>query len=221
MKDNNHEVPVLICQTGKLTGMRWILDKDLIVIGRSPECTFVIPDRQVSREHLELRRCSEGFMIKDLESKNGTYLNGVKVDKGEVLVQDGDVIQVAVAQKLIFAGTESTVPLSMEDAGQMGLGRMRMDSKARRVWVGDREIDPPISPLQFHLLELLYSNIDRVISRDEIAEYVWPESEGVGVSEQAIDALVRRLRERLIEADPDYGYIETVRGHGFRLNNPI
>ena len=51
-------------------------------------------------------------------------------------------------------------------------------------------------------------------------ETVWPEALGEGVSEQAIDALVRRLRDRLMEIDPDWQYIVTVRGHGFRLDNP-
>ncbi|MCB0223853.1 MAG: winged helix-turn-helix domain-containing protein, partial [Anaerolineae bacterium] len=37
-------------------------------------------------------------------------------------------------------------------------------------------------------------------------------------SEQAIDALARRLRERIAEIDPNNKYVETVRGHGFRLN---
>ena len=40
-------------------------------------------------------------------------------------------------------------------------------------------------------------------------------------SEQAIDDLIRRLRERLTDVDPDYNYVVTVRGHGFRLDNPI
>ncbi len=41
-----------------------------------------------------------------------------------------------------------------------------------------------------------------------------------GVTEQALDALVRRLRDRLAEIDPDNEYIVTVRGHGLRLENP-
>jgi DNA-binding response OmpR family regulator len=67
----------------------------------------------------------------------------------------------------------------------------------------------------------MYENPERVVTRDQIVEGVWPDSEGEGVSEQAIDALVRRLRERLSEIDPEQSYILTVRGHGFRLNNPM
>ena len=58
-----------------------------------------------------------------------------------------------------------------------------------------------------------------VITRDQIVEAVWPEAASEGVSEQAIDALVRRLRERIEECDDEFRYIVTVRGHGFRLEN--
>jgi len=71
---------------------------------------------------------------------------------------------------------------------------------------------------QYRLLELLYDGEGRVCSRDEIVEAVWPEAAEEGVSDQAIDALVRRLRERVGEVDPDHQYIVTVRGHGFRLD---
>ena len=58
-----------------------------------------------------------------------------------------------------------------------------------------------------------------VVSRDGVINAVWPETMGAGVTEQAIDALVRRLRERLAEIDPDHQYIVTIRGHGFRFEN--
>ena len=131
----------------------------------------------------------------------------------QAALQDGDEIQVALAEKLTFIGTEATLPLSLSDASQMGLGNLRMDAEAHRVWVQEKEVEPPLSPPQFRLLEILYKNYDRVVSRDEIASFVWPGTQGVGVSDQAIDALVRRLRDRLAEVDPSHTYVETVRGH--------
>jgi DNA-binding winged helix-turn-helix (wHTH) protein len=56
--------------------------------------------------------------------------------------------------------------------------------------------------------------------REDVVQAVWPDTDIGGVSEQSIDALVRRLRDRLEEADPDHQYVVTVRGHGFRLDNP-
>jgi DNA-binding winged helix-turn-helix (wHTH) protein len=57
----------------------------------------------------------------------------------------------------------------------------------------------------------------RVVGREEVVATVWPEAMEEGVSEQAIDALVRRLRDRLAELDKEHEYVVTVRGHGFRL----
>ncbi len=50
-----------------------------VVIGRSPEVEFVINDSNVSRRHAELWRTNEGVAIRDLQSTNGTYVNGHRV----------------------------------------------------------------------------------------------------------------------------------------------
>jgi DNA-binding response OmpR family regulator len=93
-----------------------------------------------------------------------------------------------------------------------------MDLAAKRVWVMGKEITPPLSLAQHNLLELLYKHAGNVVSRDDVVAVVWSVEEAEGVSEQAIDALARRLRERIAEIDPHHKYVETVRGHGFRLN---
>jgi DNA-binding response OmpR family regulator len=220
MNERADQVPVLVAQTGMLIGARWTIEKDLIYIGRSEECDYVIDDRQVSRRHAVIKRTDKGYVIEDLDSKNGTFLNGTAV-KEPVLLQDGDIIQVALAVKVMFLGTDATIPLSISEAAKMGLGRLRMDDLAHRVWINDEEIDPPLSLPQFRLLELLYRNPERVVPREEIIAYVWPESEAEGVSEQAIDALIRRLRERISEIESSHQFVVTVRGYGFRLDNPI
>ncbi|MDH5506431.1 MAG: helix-turn-helix domain-containing protein, partial [Anaerolineae bacterium] len=50
---------------------------------------------------------------------------------------------------------------------------------------------------------------------------IWGEEEAFEVSNQALDALVRRLRDRLKNVDDEHEYIVTVRGHGLRLDNPL
>jgi hypothetical protein len=213
------EVPVLIAQTGKLQGSRWILDLESTLIGRAPDCGIVVPDRQVSRHHARVSRAEDGYVLQDMGSKNGTHVNGTPV-VGERLLRDGDVIQISVAIKLIFIGTDVTVPLALGQEVSELVGQLRMDPDAHRVWVGGAEIDPPLSPPQYRLLDMLYRNAGRVVTRNEIVDEVWREALGEGVSEQAIDALVRRLRDRIGEIDPLHSYVVTVRGHGFRLENP-
>jgi DNA-binding response OmpR family regulator len=63
----------------------------------------------------------------------------------------------------------------------------------------------------------LNSDPERVFSRDEIIAAVWPNAVTSGVSDEAVDSLVRRLRKRLAEVDLSRNYILAVRGHGFRL----
>ncbi len=50
--------------------------------------------------------------------------------------------------------------------------------------------------------------------------HIWGQEQLYEISEQALDALVRRLRERLQSVDKSFDYIKTVRGHGLRLENP-
>ena len=96
---------------------------------------------------------------------------------------------------------------------------MRLDKETRQVWVNGILADPPLSLHQYRLLEALWDSGGGVVTREQIIEAVWPEASSEGVSEQAIDALVRRLRERIAETDEEFRYIVTVRGHGFRLEN--
>ncbi len=215
------DIPILIAQTGPVTGQRWSLVKPESVIGRDPDCDIVIPDRQVSRKHALLRRVEAGFELEDLGSKNGTHLNGSPLH-GPQRLQDGDLIQVALVAKLAYVGSDATVPLRIEltpEGDVVSVGHLRLDGASRRVWLNETEIDPPLSVPQFRFLELLYQHPGQVCSRDDVIQTVWPEASGAGVSEQAIDALVRRVRDRLAEIDPDFQYIVTVRGHGFRLDN--
>ncbi len=213
------EAPFLIAPEGDLKGTRWPLVNSTFLIGRGEDCDIVLLDRQVSRHHARIKRTADGYVIEDLCSKNHTHLNGVRIES-EIVLQDGDEIQVALAVKLNFIGSEATLPLSVDEAIRFGIGRLRMEVQAHRVWVNEQEIDPPLSPPQFRLLELLYKS-SGVVTRDEIASHVWPGTDGVGVSDQAIDALVRRLRDRIFKVDSECKYVITVRGHGFRLENPI
>ena len=119
--------------------------------------------------------------------------------------------------QIVFVGSDATVPL---DINYVQDRRMRLDVQSRRVWCDNKELLPLLSKPQYRLLVLLYGNIGDVCTRDEVVEAVWPDVLGEGVTEQSIDALVHRLRERLDECDPEHQYVETVRGHGFRLNNP-
>jgi hypothetical protein len=220
MVEANEDTPILVAHTGPLNGQRWPLKENLLV-GRDDDCEIVVPSRQVSRRHASFSLTQQGITLEDLDSKNGTYCNGKLIDH-KVILQDGDIVQIALAQQFLFVSSDATMPLDADQAEALfgDQRRLRLEKRSRRVWVGDQEVLPPLSVSQFGLLELLYDKQGRVVERKEMIENVWGEEDAVGVSEQALDALVRRLRDRLAAVDPTHSYIVTIRGHGLRLDNP-
>lgn len=210
------EYPVLVAKNGPLAGKRWLI-KSLLTIGREPECDVNIADRQVSRLHARVSLEGNRVLLEDMGSKNGTYIRGKKIEE-QALLEDGDTLQIALVQTFAFYASDATMPL--EDRPQLASlsSNLVLEIKSRRVWVKGKELVPPLSVSQFRLLNVLYDQPGRVISRDELIEKIWQDEDADGVSEEALDALIRRLRDRLNEYDPLHKYLVTVRGHGIRLD---
>lgn len=124
------------------------------------------------------------------------------------------VADAAVAAGATTAATGTAVAASIP-AEQP---RLRVDAETRRVYVHGAEARPPLSNEQFKLLAYLYERVGKVVSREELVRNVWPDAHAEGVSEEALDALVRRVRERIAQAGGERTYIATLRGHGFRLD---
>lgn len=205
---------MLILQRGGENGLTWPLEHRTLTIGRGGDCDIVLDDRQISRLHARVVWREDHYEIEDLGSKNGTHLNGRDVLSPQAL-HDGDEIQVALRYKLAFVDAGATAPLSLDAQLPRGL---RLDAAGHRVYVNSKPLEPPLSAQQYRLLEVLLG-ASGVVVRDDIVRAVWPDALDGGVSEQSIDALVRRLRDRLGEADPEHQYIVTMRGHGFRFEN--
>ncbi|GEM_PF-184885 len=217
MAESAGNKPILTVEEGEHVGLRVVIEGDNFLIGRGEECQLVLNDRAVSRQHARIWREGDTYYIEDLHSKNGTWLNDELLEAPRPLT-DGDRIQLAMTVRIVFTESDATVELSFEP-GRLK-GRLTLDRDARRVFIGQQEVVPPLSPPQYRLLQLLFDAGGAVCTREEVVRAVWPEAAIEGVSEQAIDALVRRLRDRLAEVDPDHQYVVTVRGHGFRLDNP-
>lgn len=220
MEGQGTELPVLIGQTGPLNGQRWLVERTLVV-GRDASCDIIISDRQISRYHARISPTEDGVLLEDLGSKNGTYYNGALLTEPAILA-DGDLIQVSLVQHFVFLSSDATVPLGYDNLPEKrpSSKRLTLDTRSRRVWLGGSEVLPPLSVPQFRLLQALYDQEGKVVERQDLINTIWGEQESFGVSEQAFDALVRRLRDRLGLIDNGHMYIVTVRGHGLRLDNP-
>jgi len=212
---------MLIVESGHLAGQRWLLDRDVVIIGREPDgCDLIIPERQISRRHARIERTPAGFLLTDLGSKNGTSVNGSLLSAPHLL-QDGDEITLALSVRLVFVGSDETAPLNAHSLGKAKPAKLCgicIDKQSRRVFVAGQEIDPPLSLQQYRLLEALVDAQGGLVSRSQLVRWIWGGTDYVA-SEQALDALVRRLRERIADYDPHHEYIVTVRGHGLRFED--
>jgi len=206
------EALLILSKDGR-PAQNWTLANEVTTIGRWDDNDIAIPDRWVSRHHAEIHRSGVRYVLYDLGSKNGLFLNGKRVGD-PVALEDGDQIQIAPRCLLTFVDNEATAPVLQ---GQRGVV---IDKSACRVWVRGQELDPPLSSAQFALLTILTDQAGRVFTRDELIALVWPDEDPSGISDEAVNSLVRRLRGRLTAVDPGHRYIFAIRGHGFKFEQP-
>ena len=88
------------------------LNKSHVVIGRDVRCDVMVNHHSVSRRHAEIVRLAEGYLFRDMGSKNGCFVNGQRVQ--ESLLQEGDVVAVGDVQLNFEAPRRTEVPVLQE-----------------------------------------------------------------------------------------------------------
>ena len=99
----------------------YTLDKEEIYIGRAKENDIVIDNIAVSRKHAQIqKKAGVGYVIRDLNSSNGTLLDGVQIDASDHLLTDGAVIGIAKFELLVRSLSKAAHPppkaVTQEDA---------------------------------------------------------------------------------------------------------
>jgi sigma-B regulation protein RsbU (phosphoserine phosphatase) len=98
---------------------RFPLDKALVTIGRSKRNDLVLADQWLSRNHAEIRQENGSFFIYDLESRNGTLVNGVRIGN-KAQLQNGDVVTLG-DQTLTFMQEASGSVILSESPGDLDM----------------------------------------------------------------------------------------------------
>ncbi len=93
---------LLVVTRGPTAGSRLGLTKTVTTVGRHPDSDIFLDDITVSRRHAELHRGESGFIVRDVGSLNGTYLNRERVESGPV--KNGDELQIGKFKLAFFAG---------------------------------------------------------------------------------------------------------------------
>src|SRR6476619_2847201 len=84
--------PRLAAVSGKLKGAVFAVGDEALVIGRDTAASLCIADVSVSRRHSRIEKKETGFVITDLESLNGTFVNDVPVKQR--MLEHGDRVRI-------------------------------------------------------------------------------------------------------------------------------
>jgi pSer/pThr/pTyr-binding forkhead associated (FHA) protein len=91
---------VLVVSRGPQAGKRIRLGRSRVQLGRSAACDVVLEDSTVSRQHARIDREGGHYVVTDVGSLNGTYVNRTPVNRAAVL-NDGDEIRIGIF-RLVF-----------------------------------------------------------------------------------------------------------------------
>ena len=94
-------VGILVVKRGPNIGSRFALEKDVVLAGRHPDSDIFLDDVTVSRKHAIFRRTPGGFVVRDVGSLNGTYVNRQLVD--EITLTTGDEVQIGKFRLVFYA----------------------------------------------------------------------------------------------------------------------
>ncbi|WP_377642459.1 FHA domain-containing protein [Oryzobacter terrae] len=92
---------LLVVLRGPNTGARFLLDDDEVMSGRHPDSDIFLDDVTVSRKHAVFTRTGGGFVVRDVGSLNGTYVNRELVD--EAVLRTGDEVQIGKFRLVFYA----------------------------------------------------------------------------------------------------------------------
>ena len=212
-----HPEAMLVVETGIDDVSVIPLDRRVCLLGKSAEADVVCDNPYVSRRHAQIVQENGGFLIKDLGSKNGTFLNATALGTEAHRLHSGDRIELGRGQ-VVLRFQEWGTTVTLPPVRQASQGDLSVDARAREVWVRGQKLTPPFSRKEFDVLSLLFRRRGEACSKDEIAAAGWPERVGGDVGDQDIEQYIHRIRLR-IEPDPSRPqYILTVRGYGYKLS---
>jgi hypothetical protein len=186
-----------------------------LTIGREPTCSIRVESPYVSRQHARIEQRGDDVVLVDLGSRNGSLLNGDRVE-GEATLRAGDVIAIAdvTLECLAEEGMDGTTRTFARRAMAPPRDLLIVDVQAYDVTVGGKKLERRLSAQEFELLAHLYKNRERVCQRQELGDAIWGHGNW---DPNMLHRLVHRLKEKL-EPNPEKPrYVQTVPWVGYRL----
>jgi len=124
----------------------------------------------------------------------------------------------------ILGGGKISIPLLSQFIKSTALnansGKITYNAERNEISRGEESLSEKLTPSEFRLLRFLMTNSDKVCEKNEIIENVWKDTKTQeGVTDQALDQIIYRLRKK-VEVDPNSPqHITTIKGRGYKFSN--
>lgn len=146
---NETSTPSLVVFTGDRTWRIDLDDQDHAMIGRDDTCAVYLPAPNVSRQHAEVQRKGDAFVLKDLGSANGTFHRGEKIQHH--ILSDGDVFRVGPAQIIFKSGFQQQALTLADELPAPSTGRRTVvflpGLMGSELWLGNERVWPDAKTL--------------------------------------------------------------------------
>lgn len=197
---------MLLIQGGPQSGQVVALGGLAVTVGRRSDNDVVVDDSSVSRRHSLIMDTAGGFVVRDLNSTNGTYVNRERIGEGDYALKSGDLVRIGGSEITLLFKQDApmTVRLTVSDiapapAGGEAARPSSLDGKAQQ------------------MLMLLESRRKTAVSREDIGRNVWPELPVGDDLHRLIDQATIDIRS-VVEEDPEHPIsLITVGEFGFML----
>jgi serine phosphatase RsbU (regulator of sigma subunit) len=116
-------MPYFDTVNGPAMGQRISLVREQYVLGRHPECDIVLESGAVSRQHAKALKTPTGYAIEDMNSRNGTFVNGELI-QGATPLHDGDMVRICEIELAYFEDPQPAqlgMPLPESSASSLGI----------------------------------------------------------------------------------------------------
>ncbi len=185
----------------------YLIPAEGCTLGRAPTCNIVVNRLTVSRFHARIEFNGMRFVIQDLESANGTFINEHPIQQATVL-RDQDIIGLGSPAALLrFLDVDPTLVMQ----------RRALTYDERTMTFQFLHTPLKLTPVQFRLLLHLYQHAGDVCTRESCAQAVWGREYDPGLDADALDQVVSSLRSTLRKVEPTLNPIETRRALGYVL----
>ena len=156
-----------------------ILDTPIIKIGRDSSADLKLQDPFISRLQAEIYKEHEKWFIRDIQSKNGTFLNGNRIDENPIPLKQGDTI--SFSQKIEFLYQDQDIDSAETRSMIASLSPYGIEiiEKSEDVIVDGIKINPRLGPQEYKFLSLLLEKPEEIHTYKELAKRIFNITEDI------------------------------------------